>query len=134
MRSNLDTKSGMFEAHGMLKRYLPFPRVVASFLGLLIGCRQSNYGETEFSKERVEALVKKEFPLGSSWERVETFLDKYSFEHSDHAPTSSADTVYAILRNKDLGSSIVKKSIQVILRFENNRLSGYEVTEVFTGP
>lgn len=86
------------------------------------------------SKKTVEALVKKELPLGTNREGVIAYLDQHKVEHSGHSATPTPDVIYAIYRNTEGGTSVVKKSIQLTLRFKNDQLYTYDVKEMFTGP
>ena len=86
------------------------------------------------SKEKVEALVKEDLPLGTSRERVVAFLEKHKVEHSGNSAGAVPETIYAIYRNTEGGTSVVKKSVQLTLYFKNEQLYSYDVKEMFTGP
>jgi hypothetical protein len=101
---------------------------------LLFGCIKTNAEDTKMSKEKVEAFVKTELPLGTSRKDVLFILDKHEIEHSGHEKTTNSETIYAIFRNTEGGTLVVKKSIQLILYFTNDKLEKYAIKELLTGP
>ncbi|MEO8007739.1 MAG: hypothetical protein ABI728_04365 [Betaproteobacteria bacterium] len=118
----------------MFRKYLKLLIAITYLSVSLLGCIKTNAGDAEVSKEKVEALVKEELPLGTSRERVVAYLDKHKVEHSGNSAGAVPDTIYAIYRNAEGGTSVVKKSIQLTLRFKNDQLYNYDVKEMFTGP
>jgi hypothetical protein len=100
----------------------------------IAGCVKASDQDTEMSRSKIDALIKKDLPVGTSREDVIAYLDKQKVEHSGHSLTPSSDDIYAIYRNTPGGTPVVKTSIQSIFHFQNGKLHDYEVKEVFTGP
>lgn len=81
---------------------------------------------------QVEAMIQQEIPLGSSREAVVHFMDKYCAHHSGHKELTSREIGGIIQDTKR--TLFVQTDIQVRFFFdEANRLSHYEVKEVYTG-
>ncbi len=106
--------------------------ILVGLLSMLsFGCIQAAQDDA-MTTNKVNALIRKEVPFGSSISQVMTFLDANHVEHSDYREKEKA--IYGIIHNTS-GDSLVKSSITIEFHFsEQAKLKDYVVKEVFTGP
>ena len=98
---------------------------------MFVGCLQAEQDRTVTTK-KVEELVQREIPIGTSKSQVIAFLDICQIEHSDYLEKVKA--IYAIIRDT-LQGTMVKGSIKIEFYFDDkSNLKDYLIKEVFTGP
>ena len=98
---------------------------------MLVGCLQAEQDRTVTTK-KVEELVQREIPIGTSKSQVIAFLDICQIEHSDYLEKVKA--IYAIIRDT-LQGTMVKGSIKIEFYFDDkSNLKDCFIKKVFTGP
>ena len=118
----------------MTKRLSHLFATATSVVVVMIGCVQATDDNAMMTKEEITSLIERELPLGTSRETVIAFLDKRKIEHSGDATEAPANVIYAMFRDVKGSTLTVKKSIQVVFRFKDNKLDGYSIAEKLTGP
>lgn len=97
-----------------------------------IGCAKADHKGLPLNVKKIDEIITKEIPRGSTVSEVLSFLDAKKIEHSPYSKKNRA--IYGILRNSSRGL-FVKGSIQLEFLFdENGHLLRHNVKEVFTGP
>jgi hypothetical protein len=106
-------------------------RLFAAFLLCASGCTPEEQRSTT-TKEEVDAMVRREVPVGSSTSQVIAFLDSEKIERSDYRETDKV--ILAIVRDASR-AAVTKGNIQIEFRFDDAaHLREHVVREVFTGP
>ncbi len=83
--------------------------------------------------KEIDALIRKEVPIGSSTLQVIAFLDAQKIEHSQQYFDRDR-IIYASMRNTS-GNWLVKNSIYLQFQFdEKGNLENYSAKEIATGP
>ena len=97
-------------------------------IALAAGCKEE--GKTSLTtKESVESFLQQQVKTGATRDSVMA-LDAKGIEHSGNKDPS---TIYAMIRVPD-EKAVVKRGFQIKFDFAGGKLSGYTVSEKFTGP
>src|SRR5439155_13298784 len=97
---------------------------------LMIGC--AGIANATVTVESLKESIARDLPLGSSKERIMTFLDEQHLGGGTYS--SKTNAVYAIVRNVRQ-SFLIRTDIQMIFYLDaEGKLKQYTVKEVHTGP
>jgi hypothetical protein len=97
-------------------------------LSCLTSCSESNQ---KITKDQVDAQIRKEIPIGTNFDDVQTYLQKTGYEFGWFERDAF---FYAKIRNVNKGF-IVIEDIQIIIHMDNQRkVKSIDVRSVFTGP
>ncbi len=104
--------------------------VVSGFL-LLPGC-----GPRKADPKAVEQRLASAIPLQSTASQVLDYLNRAKTDHSDYLRGAQGNSIEAIIRARDNSRwRLAKTDYSVVFRFDgHDRLVGYEVRPVYTGP
>lgn len=94
----------------------------------LAGCKEEGKASLT-TKESVESFLQQQVKVGATRDSVIAALDAKGIEHSGNKDPS---TIYAMIRVPD--EAVVKRAFQIKFDFAGGKLSGYTVSEKFTGP
>jgi hypothetical protein len=121
------------------KVWIPLVVVALALLGVYIFMRALDARlHVKVTAGQLDREIRDKLPLGSSRSDVEAYLDQRGMQHSYMEGAGQGSeykhTEWAILRGASR-SWLVREDIQILFKFDDNdKLVGYTVKELFTGP
>jgi hypothetical protein len=100
----------------------------------IIGFAGDESGSNPMNQKQIEKELAKELPAGSSKSAVVEYLTRHHIENSSGASPPRPDEILAIYRNVKGSTHVVARSVQVVFRFKDDRLTSFSVEEKLTGP
>jgi hypothetical protein len=95
------------------------------FLAGIVGCHHRGSASSE-------ETLRQSFPVGTTKDQVERILTEKKIEHSF---VEEKNAFYAIIRDTEGSSSLVKQSVQLVINLDDEkRVKEVRATKLHTGP